>query len=347
MGATAAAYAGCKLAALTPSMRGFMLETVARGFLQQLEPNSIILNPIPGERCDGFRRGLKQAEYDWLHDGRRVQCKSSQLCWNVRQRRWQARFRDIKPGLCDELVLVLYVPGRLHFLRQEFQSGSFSVGPSKTLSAPAGLEDISDATSHVKLKILEGLTCRFLGMLDICDQLVGQALDVHTQRLKVTIEMEAFRSHPLGEGWHNSLSTRGIMIQRMVQEVDSLLHPGATQVEGTTYHSPFDWCRSGLRVECKHGRIAWGQNRWLCNFAWVKQTSFDLLYLAIDTPSGLQILQFGGTKFLSSTGTREEAAGKQIRISGPFGVRCWLESVNAMTKKLVAAGSTHVATVEW
>ena len=79
LGVTAAAYAGCRLAALTPAMRGNMLETVARGFSQQLEPNSTILNPSPGERCDGRRRGISQAEYDWLHDGRRVQCKSAQL----------------------------------------------------------------------------------------------------------------------------------------------------------------------------------------------------------------------------------------------------------------------------
>lgn len=70
----------------------------------------------------------------------------------------------------------------------------------------------------------------------------------------------------------------------------------------------------------------------------------------MDTPTRQQILQFGGTKFLQSSGAFENVAGKQygkhVVIQGPAGVKCWSEPVDAMTKKLVAAGSTHVATVE-
>ncbi|CAJ1423759.1 unnamed protein product [Effrenium voratum] len=267
LSATAAAYAGCSLATLTPSMRGYVLEAIARGFLRKLEPRSSILNPIPGDKCNGDKRAEKQAEYDWLQDGMRVQCKSAQLYWDSSNRRWQVRFRHIKPSLFDELVPVLYIPGRLYFLRQDSQSGlsfagrAIARGHAKTITAPTGLKDISDAASHIKLKIQELLNCRLLGMEDICDQLVGQAFDLH-QRLKVTIELEAFRKHPLVQGRYNSPSTRGIAIQNMVQEVDSLLYPGATHVESTTYNSPFDWRRSGLRVECKHSRIAWTRNSW-------------------------------------------------------------------------------------
>ena len=166
-------------------------------------------------------------------------------------------------------MLVLYCPSHLHFFRLDFSAAageankSTARGHSKTFYAPAGVENIVDAAVHIKLKILQVFS--FLGMLDVCHELVGQALNVHSQRLKVEFEIEAFRNHPLGECRYNSPSTRGIMIQNMVQEVDSLLHPGATPVEHTSYNSPIDWRRSGLRVECKHGRIVCGRN--FCRFS--------------------------------------------------------------------------------
>ena len=101
-------------------------------------------------------------------------------------------------------------------------------------------------------------------MQDIGNQLVCQAF-AHNRRLKVEIELQAFRDHPLGVDGYNSPSTRGIAIENMVREVDSLLHPGATHVENMTYNSPCDWHRSELRIECKHSRTAWARNSWRSN----------------------------------------------------------------------------------
>ena len=347
LGTTAAAYAGCKLAALTPSKRGLVLETVAKAFLKKLEPNSIIIDPVPSEtKCNGTRRGVKQAEYDWLHDGRRIQCKSSQVYWDASRRRWQACFRRIRPGWFDELLLVLYVPGQLHFFCHDFQAGLSPAESSARMHAlsvcgPRGCEDLNNAQPHLTSRLHESLSCKFVGMLGTRDELLEQSLRSDTRSLKFDLEFEAFHQHPLGS--HISPSSRGRAIQNLVQEVDSLLHRGAACVKGTTY----DWCRSGVRVECKHSRMAWKKNTWVCAFGGVKSHNFDLLYLAIDTPTALRILQFGGSKFVQSQGLRGEVEGIAIQVGGIAGLRSWSDSADAITNKLVAAGSTHVATVMW
>ena len=39
---------------------------------------------------------MQQAEYDWLRDGSRIECKSSQLQWNRDTKRWAVVFQAIK-----------------------------------------------------------------------------------------------------------------------------------------------------------------------------------------------------------------------------------------------------------
>ena len=348
LGVTAAAYAGCKLSSLVPAKRGLVLETVARGFLQKLEPNSTLVGPVLGDKCDGRRRGAKQAEYDWLRDGRRVQCKSAQLHWLESQSKWHARFRGIKPASFDELLLILYSPGQLHFFRQDTQGSSSPAsgrsgarGRDMAFSVPRGWDDPKTAKKHLVSMLKQSRACTFLGKLEASDELITSALHTHTDGLKFDLERDSFYDHPLA---FYTPTYRALAIQQIVQEVDSLLHHGVACSKSTRY----DWRRGELRVECKHSRIAWSRNRWTCKFWWVKRANFDLLYLAIDTPAGLRIFQFGGTKFLQSTGKSEASLGKAIQVSGPAAVKCWSESVGVMTDKLlVMAGSKHVANVVW
>ena len=351
LGETAAAYAGCKLATLTPAMRGCVLEAAARGFLMKLEPNSIMLDPVPGEKCDGTRRAVNQAEYDWLHDGRRVQCKSAQLSWRATSNSWLACFRHIKPELLDELLLVLYVPGQLLFFRHDCKTGLSSNGRTTAATgsfmyvyAPKQMQSISSAQACIISKLRSSPSCTFLGGLDTCSELVCQLLQTSASSEKMRLEQEAFHCHPLQ--LEHPPSVRGILVQNIVQEVDSILHP-YTSVKGERKDSPYDWCRDDLRVECKHSRMAWNRRRWVCRFSRVKQAHFDILYLALDSPAGLLVVEFRGAKFLTGTGISQEVNGKNIEISAPIGKVQWSEAVATMMQKLVVAGSVHVATVVW
>ena len=46
-----------------------------------------------------------------------MEVKSGQLCWNKSAKHWFVKFRDIKPGLYDELCLVLYTPEALYIFK--------------------------------------------------------------------------------------------------------------------------------------------------------------------------------------------------------------------------------------
>ena len=54
-----------------------------------------IADAASGQRVNGARRGQNSAAYDWLRNGRRVECKSAQLRWNRTLDNWLFQFRAV------------------------------------------------------------------------------------------------------------------------------------------------------------------------------------------------------------------------------------------------------------
>ena len=346
---TAAAYSGCELSVITPQQRGHILEDVGRMIYQRHFPNSNISDPIPGYKCDGTRRSKNQAECDWMCDEARVQCKSAQLIRN-QNRDWRCSFSGIKPGMLDELFLVLYTPSKLDFICHDGHTGLKSDG-SRT--APLGCRlnyyvPINIACPHLAkswiLRQMERQSCRIIDSLSTSSEEVVQKVNSLMQSQKHQLERKAFEHHPL-EG--NSPTRRGLIIQDIVQKVDQLHHSTMTASESKA--APFDWRRGDLRVECKHTRMAWckSSNFWFCRFSAVKMDCFDVLCLAVDTPAGIYVLQFHGSKYVTRNGVSDECTGKLIQIYGQRNETRWWVALDEIMNKLTSAGSEHVALVKW
>lgn len=344
---TAAAYADCPLNGITPQLRGCVLETVARRTMEMLYSYSVIKDPIPGQRCNGGRRSLWVAEYDWLHDDRRVQCKSAQMYFGEAECKWRVHFCGIKLSLFDDLILVLYSPSGLSLFKHAGKTRLSSNGVRTShgghrLHIQSQTSDWREA-EDVCFKKLH-LSGEFITSLKTSDQLVLQALEERTQAISFKLQREAYAQHPL-----NSMTpaARGLFLQRVVQEADVLCHPGTGDASSTATGSSCDWIRDGLRVECKSARLSWSQASWTCVFQGIKFEKLDVLYLALDTPHALHIFRFGGSKWVHSTGLMEAACGKNIQLHGPRQEKNLDVAVEVICQKLVSTGSQQVASVVW
>ena len=348
--ATAAAFAGCNLSLITPQIRGHILEDLGRTIYERHHLSSRITDPIPGYRCNGSRRSSNQAEFDWMCDKTRVQCKSGQLSRSNPSSAWRCDFVNIKADMYDELFLVLYTPKKLHFICHNGYTGlipqgsrTSSKGYRLRYSAPASIRCPQQAKSWV-LQQMRQQACTILDSLGTSCQLVVQKINSAMHTPKQQLQRSAFQQHPLGD---LNPTKRGLIVQHIVQKIDESHHNIATSFESGISH--FDWRRKDLRIECKHTRIAWcsSHHSWVCRFSGVKMDRFDLLYLALDSPTGIHVFIFHGSKYLTSTGMCEECDGKHIRIWGPRNEMSWSVALDEIAKKLTSAGSEHIATVIW
>ena len=347
---TVAAFSGCNLSEIQPALRGHILEDVGRTIYQRHYPNSHITDPVPGYRCDGVRRSQKQAEFDWMCDKIRVQCKSGQISLDRLTQKWRCRFAAIKPHTFDQLFLVLYTPKKLHFICYNGRSGLVSDG-SRTASqgyklsyiVPASIKCPRLAKSWI-LERMQQQSCTIIDSLCTSSHLVVQKVNAAMCTKKHQLESTAFAHHPVGD---IHPARRGLIIQAIVQQIDESYHNIATF--SASGRSPFDWCRDGLRIECKHTRIAWCsfKRSWVCRFSGVKMDRFDILYLALDAPVGIHVLKFRGAKYLNRTGVCEESIGKAIQIYGPRNETSWSVALADIMNKLTKSGSEHIATVKW
>ena len=105
---TASTYLGVPLSTLNTKIRGDILQNFARYV------DSILLNETI---TDAVKNDVPTHEYDYLRGQTRVEVKSGQLCCNKSAKHWFVKFRDIKPGLYDELCLVLYTPNALYIFK--------------------------------------------------------------------------------------------------------------------------------------------------------------------------------------------------------------------------------------
>ena len=145
--ATAGAYVGVPLFDISARLRSQLLISTVREIDAALHPVAIIADPIAGTRIDGRKRGLHQAPYSWLRDGKRVACKSAQLKWDCGRRGWILYFSNVKlaykgePAAFDELLLTAYTPRGVYVFRYDLSGGqqlSFGVSTNGKLTPQTG-----------------------------------------------------------------------------------------------------------------------------------------------------------------------------------------------------------------
>ena len=129
-GPTEKVYANTPVSGLSQAQQGKMVEVWARKVLQKKNPETKIADSDRGTCCNGSRRGLNMAAYDFLMGGRRVEIKSSRMVWDSRRRSWNVQFCRVKlpfgeptVSVFDDLYLVILSPKCLYLIKHDLVTG--------------------------------------------------------------------------------------------------------------------------------------------------------------------------------------------------------------------------------
>eukprot|EP00933_Yihiella_yeosuensis_P058911 TRINITY_DN5968_c0_g2_i1.p1 TRINITY_DN5968_c0_g2~~TRINITY_DN5968_c0_g2_i1.p1 ORF type:complete len:404 (-),score=47.36 TRINITY_DN5968_c0_g2_i1:102-1313(-) len=356
---TGSAYVACPLFQLTNGHRGKFLELLAREVYSQMHPLATVEDAPRGLCVNGNVRSSRQTEVDWLCDGLRVECKSSQLTWDKGKRTWRVQFRNVKPHSFDQLFLVIYSPRKLVFVQHDTVLG-LARNPDKTLLDAHTISISAKRNTSCWESALEQILCKLGSASNGCD-IVGELDSSHgwVQQLLADSQMitsdeeDPYRGTPLSS---MSSSLRGRRIEALVKEVDRLLHPSSVFGPPAKDLS-FDWLRDGLRIECKHAKPYWDTHgqRWCCKFVGIKfafeghrsSAWFDELLLAVYTPTGIHVLRHNGSFGISTAGAYSRTGGLSVNVYGPVGVRDVAAALQFMFDKLQKGGCKMIAAISW
>jgi len=352
-------FCGNPLAALSGKVRGDVLGDLVRSVMSQKYPNSQIVDPAPGRCVNGRSRSKASAEYDWLHDGRRVECKSAQLHWSGGC--WSFQFASIQFDKFDDLLLAFSTPSHIHIYHHDCILGKSSQGllsgsvvklrgPSKETRWHIALEVIL-----AKLDIATN-ACEHICDVSLCDAMVQTALSrrpIVTERVYEGIPLAAC-----------STSRRGACIEAIARVVDGQLHSDISSAPSTLkcvngshrgwHRTAYDWNRGGTRVECKSAQLAWDRSnrRWRVMFSNIKLqvqggAAFDELLLALSTPNGIYMYRHDGQLGVSTCGTATAIRGHRVHVCGRCGDFDWRSALDTELSKLDKSGCERIAFVKW
>ena len=365
VGKTALPYNGHPLAQLNATRRGVLLQEWACQVLKEANPNALFEQAIPGTRVNGRRRNASQAEYDFLLDDRKGEVKSSQL--RPEKNTWRVAFRGVKfPHLMasntasfDDLYLVLFSPKWLHLVKHDFQTGV----------SRAGLET-EFGGFHIYIRGSANSLCWEESLQTILDKLCTQggcSLIAETDILETWI-LDMCNKHEGFGSWFycrkpfGSMSSqlRGLRIQRIVFEIDKLLHSRSffahcsneqtcSGMMRSQHTASVDWIRDGKRVEVKSAQLSFNKScqSWLCSFFGIKHDCFDELLLAIYSPRGLDVFKHDGFFGLSTIGIATDTSGKSIQVRAPSGELDPIRALQFIEAKLEANNCPCIARIFW
>ena len=366
---------------LSPSRRGILLQNIARDVLKGANPQKRFEDPSPQKTENGRCLGATQTAWDWTMDGRRVECKSSLLRWNVARSCWSVQFSGVKfahdgvrqRDCFDDLLLVLLCPDFIDVVEHDARTGVCKAGVS---TASAGHRIfITSSCNQVCWKtarraILDKLcagdgNCTLISTLSLSNPIVKNALLKAQRHAKL---WESVYDHaPLSLV---NPSSRGLCIQEIALEIDKMLHPtsqfsmaeGETTVSGSR-RAPssrsVDWIRDGQKVEVKHCKLSVERTatglRWICYFQGIKcaypgvreENLYDELWLVIYSPVGLHFLRHHGRLGLSSQGIHTAAKGHVLKLYAPAYEEDYQVALEAILSKLLLKGSLVLATMLW
>lgn len=367
VGSTALPYNGHPLAQLNATRRGALLQDWACRVLKEAKPNAVFEEAIPGTRVNGQRRSAFQAEYDFLLDRRKGEIKSSQLRWDYNGRRWCFQFSGVKfPHLMswnsssfEDLYLVLFSPKWLHLVKHDLHTGisrnglqTEPFGYSIHILAGANSLCWEEALETILDKLCTQGGCSLIAKTDILETWILDMCNKHQG-----FGSRFYHRKPFGS---MSSQLRGVRLQRVVWEIDKILHSGSffehCSDEQTCsgglrgqHNASVDWIRDGKRVEAKSAQLCFSKSDqiWLCRFSGIKLERFDDLLLAIYSPRGLDVFKHDGFFGLTTRGIATETSGKSIQVRAPTGELDPLRALQFIEAKLEANNCPCIARIFW
>ena len=350
MGKTAEIYNNHPLAIMNSCRRSHVLEDWARMMLE--ETGCEIQDPVPGKCIDGGRRGVYHAEYDVLVNGRRVEIKSSQLKWDHLYRTWTVSFGRVKFGEFDDLYLVIFSPQWVDLVKHDLTTGISKPGLLRECSRGSkikicGKGQWSEALEDILARLCERGNSLHVGRTSIDDSACKTLCDRHDGYTS-----QFYCEDPLAS---MSPQLRGLRVEKIVMEVDRLIHANSTFAEpGLEYaidgkrrgkhRASYDWIRDGKRIEVKHSQLSFNNRgcRWYCTFSCVRRACFDELLLVIYSPRGLDIFKHDGSYGLSTA-----RASQSISLCAGTRALDWLSALQTIEAKLESNGCPRVAQILW
>lgn len=140
-----------------------------------------------------------------------------------------------------------------------------------------------------------------------------------------TITNEAYGNTPL---WNMSECARGLAIESIVRRwadaTGQATHDSESglRINGTTRGqncAPYDFQQGEDRIEVKSSRLCWSlfHRRWAARWCWIKHNLHDHLYLALYTPTGIDVYLHNGTFGLSTNSGLTSEKGDVVQANGP------------------------------
>ncbi|CAE7209322.1 unnamed protein product [Symbiodinium sp. CCMP2456] len=372
VGETSKAYAGNPLAQLSPQRRGHVLKDVVRQVLSQKHPDMEVKDPVSRVGTRGKLLRPDQAEYDFSIGGRRVECKSSQICWFRAEQRWKAQFCGIKLGQnqFDDLCLALFTPSRvwvvLHDLRTYmYRNGQHTAERGWTVIVCGGKHQTNwrDAMAAMSTKLFNAASnCRRVADLEVNCPEMSIALSHASRSQSKVLQDKFYKKFPLQNA---SPTIRGLRIEAIAFELDKRLHPeawflrsaadkaGASRSLRGLHATSADWLRNGTRIEVKHGILQFKEQHcvWTCCFRGIRSTStlhgdvphFDELWLVVLSPRGLHFFRDDGA--LGIAKANHQYSGGRITVCGPCNEPDPHVALERILQNLNCRGCTLLATV--
>ena len=362
-GPTEQVYANTPLAGLGQTQQGKIFQEWAKGVLQKQNPQAEILDPNLGTCCNGSRRGVYRAEYDFLMGGRRVEIKSSRMAWGSVEGCWNVQFSRIKlpygertqPAF-DDLYLVLLSPRGMHLIKHDHVTRISTRGESTGVSGHMIRVYGSRRTNcweGARDEILEKL-CQRGGCSMVHQEHLSDLGFQEVLRERVSAGQAAVAGIPMSS---MSRERRGKRIQEIGLALDRRLNPQSafsfTGGNRGTSNAPADWVRGSVRVELKSSLLTFdrSKNRWQCRFSCIKADLFDELWLAIYTSVGIHYYR---SNYRNSCSLGFVKAGVATKIDGHqlhfYGSCCELDPLEAfktIEAKIISRRCELVAIVEW
>ena len=361
-GPTELAYAGTPAGRIKKNEQGRIGKAWAKKVLQEQNPKSEILEPEPGTYSDGRRRGLYQAEYDFVLNGRKVEVKGARMTWvsNTYGGSFRLTFKAIKlpygertAAAFDDLYLVIMSPKGMHLIKHDLVTGVNAQGKSTEIRGydirvlgNNSTHDWEDALDEMLEKLCVRGGCRVVDEQAFSELKLQEILNN-----KVSPGQAAVAGLPMSS---MSGDKRGKRIEEIGLAIDRRLNPCSdfTCVKGNCYtNAPVDWVRDTCGVELKSCRLTFcrSKNLWQCFFQHIKTDLFDELWLAIYTSIGIHYYQCKSCESLGfyKAGVATKVRGHNLAFRGPCGELDSLAALKTIKTKLLSSGCQLVAIVEW
>ena len=380
-GSTNWAYAGDPLSRITHAQRGLMFEGLARQMLERAHPNHLCEDAYEESSgtCVGAlasRGPVAQAPFDCMFMGRRLELKTSQLCYETRPMTWRVKFLAVKlarDGLrasqpFDDLYLLIFAPDGFYLIKHDLQTGVSKEGV-RTESKGHVIQILGRRGQTWKESlqtILGRLTsqgCELVSYASKSDPLAS-ALYAELSQKASDPAQQAFEGIPLST--MNPI-LRAHRIQQIAYELDKMQHSCSAFESATgeisslgcrrgNGNAAVDWVRDGVRIEVKSARLSFYNGLWRCIFSNIKEgvtydgknLYFDELWLAIYSPYGLDFFTHPNWKArLQRIGKPTAALGKKLEVTGGRQNPCPFTALAHIKAKLQENGANWQFTVKW